>query len=97
LVDCWGGRALAFVVGTVGTLDDEGLPSGAVESIVVCWSAGDVESEAFGTFEGRIGFVTGLTVDRDVIVAVVVAVELEAGFAFAVAVVADGGLAVTSR
>lgn len=36
---------------------------------------GDVESVVFGTVEGRVGFVTGLTVDRDVaVVAVVVTV-----------------------
>jgi hypothetical protein len=36
-VDGCGGRALAFVVvEAAGTVVDEGLPSGAVESIVVC-------------------------------------------------------------
>jgi hypothetical protein len=35
-VDGCGGRALAFVVVATGTVVDEGLPSGAVESIVVC-------------------------------------------------------------
>jgi hypothetical protein len=98
-VDGWGGRALVFVVEAVGTVDDEGLPSGAVESVVVCWSDGDVGSEAFGTVEGRVVFVTGLTVDRDaaVVVVVVVVVELAAGFGFVVAVAVDGGLAGTSR
>jgi hypothetical protein len=59
-----------------------------------------VGSEAFGTVEGRVVFVTGLTVDRDtaaVVVAVVVVVELAAGFGFVVAVAVDGGLAGTSR
>jgi len=98
-VDCWGGLVLAFVVEAVGTADDEGLPSGAVESIVVCWVDGDVESEAFGTVEGRVGFGTGLTVDRDdaaVVAVVVVAVGAGFGFAAAVVVVVED-LVVTSR
>jgi hypothetical protein len=65
-----------------------------VESIVVCWSDGDVGSDVFGTVEGRVGFVTGLTVDRD---AAVVVVELAAGFGFVAAVAVEEGLAGTSR
>ncbi len=95
-VDCWGGLALVLVVETAGTVDDEELPSGAVESIVVCWVDGDVESEAFGTVEGRVDFGTGLTVDRDEAVAVVV-VAVGAGFGFAVAVVIVEDFAGTSR
>jgi len=64
--------------------------------------------DAFGTVEGRVGFVTGLTVDRGaavvaaaaaavVVVVVVVVIELGAGFVFVVAVVAEDGLAGTSR
>lgn len=88
-VDACGGRVLAL--DAVGTVDDEAVPSGAVESVVVCWSDGVVE--------GRVGFVTGLVVDRDVAVVVVVddaaaVVELGAGFGL---VVVDGGLVGTSR
>ena len=69
-----------------------------MESIVVCWAAADAESEAFGTVEGRVGFDTGLIVDRDAAVPVVaVAVELDAGFGFTAAVVAVDDLAGTSR
>lgn len=69
-----------------------------MESIVVCWAAADAESEAFGTVEGRVGFGTGLIVDRDAAVPVVaVAVELGAGFGFVAAVVAVDDLAGTSR
>jgi len=45
-----------------------------------------MESEAFGTVEGRVGFVTGLTVDRAEAVVVVVVEEGGAGFGFAAAV-----------
>lgn len=71
-----------------------------MESIVVCWAAADAESEAFGTVEGRVGFGTGLIVDRDAavpVVAVAVAVELGGGFGFVAAVVAVDDLAGTSR
>jgi hypothetical protein len=93
-MDGWGGRAMLFVVVAVGTVDDEELSSGAVESVVVCWSDGNVESEVFGTVEGRVDFVTGLTVDRDE-AAVVVVVELTGGFGFVVVV--EEGLEWTSR
>lgn len=87
-MDCWGGFALA--------LGAAAAPSGAVESIVVCWA--DAESEGFGTVEGRVGFGTGLTVVRDAAVPVVdVAVELGVGFGFAAVAVAVDDFAGASR
>jgi len=73
-VDGWGGLTLARVV-----VEDVELPAwGAVERVVVCWS------EVFGAVEGRVVFTTGLVVGRDGAdaVAVVVVVELAAGFGF---------------
>lgn len=84
------GFAVADAAGTEG---DEGLPSGAVESIVVCCS-GEVGSDVFGTVEGRVVFAGGLTVVRTG-----AAVALAAGLGFVVAddAEAEGALAGTSR
>ncbi len=95
LVEGCGGRALVFVVELAGAAvvdaDDE-LPSGAVESIVVCWSDAAV-SEVLWIVDGRVGFVTdGFTVDR----AAAVVVELGVGFGLAAAVEVVG-LGGTSR
>lgn len=76
-------RAVGFVVEAAGTVEDEALPSGAVESIVLVWS---VASEAFGTVEGRVVvFTTGLTVGRveaALVAGAAVAEELAGGFGF---------------
>ncbi len=80
---------LGFVVELAGTAvavdDDDALPSGAVESIVVCESDA-VASDVLWIVDGRVGFGTdGFNVDRDAVVDAVAVVELAAGFGLAAA------------
>lgn len=99
-VEACGARVLGFVVelaAAVVAVDE--LPSGAVESIVVCWSDA-VASEVLWIVDGRVSFGTGgLTVERDAVVVVVAApVELAVGFGLvAAAAVEVVDLAGTSR
>ena len=89
-VDFVGG--FAEVVGRVAGFE-AAAPSGAVESVVVCWLAA---SDDLWIVDGRVGFETvGLTVDRDDDAVVVVV-----GFGLVAADVVDGvgaDLAAVSR
>ena len=77
-VDACGTRGCTLVA-------DVGLPSGAVESVVVVWSD-EVVSEVFGTVDGRVNRTDGFIVDR---------VGTVAGFGFTDAAV--GAFAAPSR
>lgn len=91
---------LDFVVeleGAAAAAEDAELPSGAVESIVVCWLDA-VASEVLEIVDGRVDFGTaGFIVDRDAAVDAVVVIELAVGFDFPAAVVEVVGLVGTSR